>query len=145
METVARNHHHHHHQEIEMRVIKLLVLIQGIALLFLLAPYSVENPDIGQWFYFSDVEMPFRTYLWMLCSEHINWIIMYGIVLSLVPHKYRFAVFLFAWMEVLYMIEFLFIYNEAWFSLPLIGKMGMTHFFVIFKGMILLKLWKEQK
>jgi len=99
---------------------------------------------MGQWFPFVSTEMTLRTYFWMLFNK-ITWVIMYYIVYTLASQKYKVAVFLFTIMESVLVIEFILNYNATWFSLPLIGQIGMTHFFIIFKGMLLLTLWRQQK
>lgn len=129
-----------------MKTIKLLCVIQGIALLFLLVPYSLDDPNNGDWFPFvaNGVKtMTLRTYFWIL-FEKISWVIMYYVIYNLIDNKYKLAAFAFMIMESLRFIEFTLNYNSAWINLYFFS-IGLSHLFITFKITILGALLWDQK
>lgn len=88
--------------------------------------------------------MALRTYFWFLFNR-INWVIMYYIVYTLVKKEYKISVLMFLIMEALIVIEFALNYNSPWFYLSLVNiDIGLSHFFVIFKAIILGNLiWQQ--
>ena len=130
-----------------MRVIKLLVLIQGLSLLFLIFPFNGIGGLIIQPFPFHTIligDMYVQTYMSIVCEEHIIPMIFYYIFWKLIDHKYKYAIVLFGYMQFVFFIEFLLNYNQPWLSIYGLGIIGMTHIFIIFKLMILFMMWKQE-
>jgi len=129
-----------------VRVLKILLIIQVLAILFLLVPYSIDAPNNVAIFPFNEsLQMPLRSYFWIL-GERLGKVLFYLCIFQLIERKYVFYVFLFLCMEGALVVEYLLSYNKTWFSLPMVGMIGLSHFFIIFKALILTKaIWEQSK
>ena len=131
-----------------MKVIKILCILQGIALLFLVVPYTLDEPNYGNWFPLikgDEALMTLRTYYWLFFNR-VNWIIAFFVIYELVQKKYKPYVLLFALMEIILLGEFMLCYNSPWIRIPFTQTyLGLSHLFIILKIYTLGKLiWEER-
>jgi len=129
-----------------MRVIKILLVIQILAVLFLMIPYSIGSPNYVSPFVFNEsLQLPLRSYVWLL-GNRIGLCLFYYCIYHLIGDKYKGYAFLFICMEVFLVVEYLLSYNRTWFELPMLGMIGLSHFFIIFKGLIIAHAsWEQYK
>lgn len=131
-----------------MKVIKILCILQGIALLFLVVPYTLEEPNYGNWFPLlneNDAIMALRTYYWFFFNN-VSWVVVFFVIYELVQKKYKPYVLLFALMELLILGEYILRYNFPWIRIPFTQTyLALSHLFIILKIYILGRLiWEER-
>lgn len=127
-----------------MKALKILFLIQVFSIAFLFVRYSVDAPNIVSPFPLNEsVKMALRSYFYLLGNKTCN-VLLYYCIYMLSPVKYKAYLFLFLCMESFLVIEFLLSYNKTWIEMPFLGFIGLSHFFILFKGLIVGKAGWEQ-
>lgn len=103
-------------------------IIVGLA--FELVPYDSEQVDL---FLFSDVTMPFKTWLYF-ALEHVV-LIMLSYVIAFEAKTYIVACRAFFYLQIFDFADYLLTYNTKWFGLVSFNTIGMIVFaaFIIFE------------
>lgn len=131
-----------------MRSLKLVFIVLGLLIVYKFIPHDFDNPVYYKFYPLSDIANSPRGYVATLCK----WLIMFIFTVALYlkeSHKYKPHLFICSVMFLGIFIENALSFNEPWFLLPMFGQsvgIGLTHFFVIFVGLMLgHALWEQSK
>lgn len=131
-----------------MRSLKLIFIVLGLLVVVKFIPHDFDNPVYYKLYPLSDIANSARGYVATL----IKWIIWFIFTMALYlkeSHKYKPYLFICCVMFFGMIIENILSFNEPWFLLPMFGEsvgIGLTHFFIIFVGLMLgHALWEQSK
>lgn len=102
-------------------------------------------PRIGpeDYFLFSDMELYFATYVYFILER--VFIIILAYVIANEATKYNDALWMFFWLCVLDLVDFLLCYNDVWFRVNE-WPMSMNIFKSIVFGLVILReLWRQSR
>jgi hypothetical protein len=109
-----------------------------VGLLYLLLPQTVEPQD---YFLFSDMKLHFATHIYFICEKAI--LIVLGYVVASEAVEYREAIWIFFWLLVLDLVDYLLTYSTVWIDLDGFPVSMNTLKAVIFGGVIIREIWKR--
>lgn len=118
-----------------MSKLLLLFTVFLTGILFMFIPDTIAPYD---YFLLSDMKLHFGTYVYFICERLVLIILAYIIASEAV--QYRSVVWVFFWLLVADLADFLIIYNEIWFT---IGEfpVSMNICKVVIFGLIILRKW----
>ncbi len=120
-----------------MKKLLLLYCSLTIGLIYLIVP----NTDPFNWFVFSDMELTLKTHLYFICEKVILIILAY--VLLDQENKYRQALWVFFWLMVVDLVDYIASYNSIWFhagGFP----MSMNILKSIIFGLVIFREWMQR-
>lgn len=121
----------------------LMLLIFSTFLLRELWTLFPKSDALIKPFLFSEQQIGYQTYVWMMCGYAIQIIIYWALIQIVTDKTHIFFNVVFA-LAVLEIFEFIFNYNQYWFNISGIGVNITTLRYVILSSIILFKIvtWK---